>query len=84
MPHDIEDNGDLGWSVKQTAAKTSESRWVVVNVHLREGHYEAVKRGRRTIILPPSVRKYWATLPKAKFAPPLQRKSAATPESFAK
>ena len=77
MPHDIEDNGDLGWSVKQTAAKTSESQWTVRNIRLRNGDYEAVKAGKRTIIIPASVRKFWATLPKATFAPPLQRNTKA-------
>lgn len=61
-----DDSDDLGWSIKATAAKTSEAPCTVRN-YLRDGHYEAVKRGRRTIILPDSVRRYWATLPKAKF-----------------
>jgi hypothetical protein len=70
------DFNDLGWSVQKTSEKTGESRWMVWE-HLRRGDYEAVKSGRRTIILPDTVRRHWATKPRATFAPPRQR-SAAT------
>jgi len=63
---DNNDSGDLGWSVDGTAQKTSESEWAV-REHLRLGHYTAVKRGRRTIVIPGTVKAYWATLPIAKF-----------------
>jgi len=65
MGDDINNDGDLGWSKKKTALTTSESEWAV-GEHLRLGHYQAVKRGRRTIIIPATVKEYWATLPIAK------------------
>jgi hypothetical protein len=47
----MRDDDDLGWSIKKTAEKTSESVWKVKD-RLRRGEYEAVKAGRRTIIKP--------------------------------
>jgi len=69
---DDDDLNDLGWSPNKTSKKTGESRWTVNN-HLRLGHYRAKKSGRRTLIIPDSVREYWATLPDATYAPPRQR-----------
>jgi hypothetical protein len=74
------DENDLGWSTKQTAEKTSESPWKVKQ-RLRRGQYQAVKADRRTIIIPASVRAFWATLPRAKYAPPRVRRSARTAQS---
>jgi hypothetical protein len=67
------DDDDLGWSIKKTAEKTSESIWKVKD-RLRRGEYEAVKAGRRTIVKPDSVRKVFATFPPAIFRPVRQRK----------
>jgi hypothetical protein len=69
----LTDDDDLGWSIKATSAKTSESVWKVKE-RLRLGQYEAKKADRRTIVIPASVRKFWATLPAAKYTPPRPRK----------
>ena len=72
MPQIISD--DLGWSIKKTAEKTSESEWKVKQ-KLRAGVYRAKKSGRRTIILPESVEANFRNLPDAQFAPPRQKKT---------
>jgi hypothetical protein len=71
---------ELGWSIRQTAEKTSESTWKVKD-RLRRGEYTARKAGRRTIIEPASVRAIWAALPRAQFAPPRRRNTAARPDA---
>jgi hypothetical protein len=68
----IGDPDAMGWSIKYTADQTGESEWSVKN-KLRRGLYEAVKSGRRTIILPNSVRRYFHTLPVAQYVPPVAR-----------
>jgi hypothetical protein len=69
------DDDELGWSIQTTATKTSESVWIVKQ-KLRAGTYRAVKSGRRTIVLPASVRAAFEKLPAAQFAPPRRRKIA--------
>jgi hypothetical protein len=73
----MRDDDDLGWSIKKTAEKTSESVWKVKD-RLRRGEYEAVKAGRRTIIKPESVRKVFATFPPAIFQPVRQKTTTET------
>jgi hypothetical protein len=75
-----EEFDDLGWSIRKTSEKTSESPWKVKE-RLRAGQYRARKAGRRTIIEPASVREVWAKLPIATFAPPRVRRSARTAQS---
>jgi hypothetical protein len=75
MNHD-----DLGWSIRKTSEKTSESPWKVKE-RLRAGQYRAWKAGRRTIVDPASVREVWETLPVATFAPPRVRRPARTAQS---
>lgn len=73
---------DLGWSIKGTSERTSESVWKVKE-RLRLGQYEAKKADRRTIVIPGSVRKFWATLPAAKYTPPRRRNSRPQPDAAA-
>ena len=68
---------ELGWSIRKTAENTSESIWRVKD-RLRRGQYRAVKAGRRTIVLPDSVREVFATFPPARFTPPRPRKATTT------
>jgi hypothetical protein len=63
---------ELGWSIEDTSRRTSECTWTVKQ-RLRAGEYKAKKSGRRTIVIPSSVRAYFAGLPDAHFAPPRQR-----------
>jgi hypothetical protein len=63
-------------SIIDAAAYTGESTWKVKQL-LREGVYEAVKSGRRTLVKFPGVKARVATLRPAKFAPPRRYKNLA-------
>jgi hypothetical protein len=66
-PNDVE---PFALSVAKTAQATSESRSRVYQL-LADGTYEAVKSGKKTLILVESVRRRFASLPRAAFkAPP--------------
>lgn len=71
-----DDDNDIAWSIQKTADKTSESAWTVKQ-RLRNGTYRAKKAGRRTLVVPSSVRAYWDSLPEAKFAPPTRVRERA-------
>lgn len=59
----------IAWSIKQAAEATGESQWTVKQ-RLRAGVYKAKKSGRRTLVMPDSVRAYVASLPDAIFKAP--------------
>jgi hypothetical protein len=63
----------LALSVDQTARATGESRSQVYN-RIGLGHYEAIKSGARTLILFESIKRHFASLPRAKIKPPKPRK----------
>jgi hypothetical protein len=67
-------------SIKDAATYTGESGWKVKQL-LREGVYEAVKSGRRTLVVFAGVKDRVATLRPAKFAPPRRQKHLADANS---
>jgi hypothetical protein len=60
-------------SIADAAAYTGESLWTV-KMRLRDGTYEAVKSGRRTLVVLATVKRYAENLPDAKFAAPRERR----------
>jgi hypothetical protein len=68
----VSETDELGWSIDTTAHKTAESDWTVKQ-KLRNGIYKAVKSGRRTLIIPASVRAHFASLPAATYLPPRKK-----------
>ncbi len=58
----------LLWSIAEAAQATGESIWSVKQ-RLRAGIYRAKKSGKRTLVVPESVKEYAAGLPDATFAP---------------
>jgi len=64
-------------SIEQGADLTGTSKWWIKE-ELRQGNLEAVKAGRRTLILFDSLEKRIESLPKAHFAPPVTRKTRET------
>jgi len=59
----------LALTIEQTCQVTNESKSAVYN-HVASGEYEAIKSGRRTLILFASIKKRFASLPRVQ----LQRK----------
>jgi hypothetical protein len=59
-------------SIKEAARLTAESEWKVKQC-LREGIYEGVKSGRRTLVKYATVKRRAECLPAAKFLPPTCR-----------
>jgi hypothetical protein len=56
----------LALTIAKTTEVTSESRSTVYN-HLADGTYEAVKSGKKTLILYASIKRRFDTLPRAVF-----------------
>ena len=70
----------LALTIKQTEKATSESRSRVYNL-IGEGVYEAVKSGRRTLVIFESIKRRFASLPRANIkAPPPRPPRAITEE----
>jgi hypothetical protein len=61
-------------TVEQTEHLTGESRSQIYNL-IGCGAYQAVKSGRRTLILYDSIKRRQAALPRAKIKPPKPRRS---------
>jgi hypothetical protein len=59
-------------SISDAATYTAESEWTVKD-KLRRGIYRAKKSGRRTLIIFSTVKDHLASLPDAKFAPPVSK-----------
>jgi hypothetical protein len=63
-------------SIKNAATYSNRSEWVIKD-ELRRRLYEAVKAGRRTLIVFAGFKRYLAQFPAAKFAPPRERTALA-------
>jgi hypothetical protein len=59
-------------SVEDTVKGTGESRSQVYK-KIARGQYEAVKSGSRTLIIYESIKRHFASLPRAKVKPPKPR-----------
>jgi hypothetical protein len=62
----------LALTIEQTQQATGESR-TQVYARIGTGEYEAVKAGRRTLIIYESIKRRIAALPPAKIKPPRPR-----------
>ena len=70
-------------SIKNASAYTGESEWTTKQ-RIRLGIYEAVKSGRRTLVLFSSVKAYVHNLPRAKLQPlPRERNTEASKKTTA-
>jgi excisionase family DNA binding protein len=70
----------LALTIAKTAQVTSESRSKVYE-HIAAGTYQAVKSGRRTLIVYASVKAHIAGLPPARIKAPKPRPPRAVPEA---
>ena len=69
---DLGDLEPLTVTIEQTEYLTGESRSAIYN-RIGRGEYEAVKAGRRVLILYASIQRYIAGLPRAKIKSPAPR-----------
>jgi len=70
----------LALSIPETATALGVGVWMVKE-KLRDGTLKARKIGARTLIDANSVKALWENLPVARFAAPVDRKSAKEPEA---